>query len=149
MKLEIIVFTLVDEDAKGKIESSDCLWSLILTKVCHAKGVLCLQCLAKYLNVKVDRTAEHYHQVGELRKGGNSNVIGYLLYAGEVGAFKFKAVKTFKKCLERQVFEGCSINRSNADIKMNSKAEWNQPSEIRVTFTRHTEERARTRSLGS
>ena len=68
---------------------------------------------------------------------------------GDVSAFSFKSVKTFKKCLERQVYEGCMINRSDADIKMNSKAEWNQPSEIRVTFTRNTDERARTRSLGS
>ena len=68
---------------------------------------------------------------------------------GDVDAFSFKSVKTFKKCLERQVYEGCMINRSTADIKMNSKAEWHQPSEIRVTFTRATEERARTRSLGS
>ena len=68
---------------------------------------------------------------------------------GDVSAFKFKVVKTFRKCLERQVYEGCMINRSIADIKLNSKSEWNQPSEVRVTFTRNTEERTRARSCGS
>ena len=70
---------------------------------------------------------------------------------GDVDAFTFKSVKTFKKTLERQVYEGVMINRSKADIRMNSKAEWHQPSEIRVNFTRslEPEERTRSRSCGS
>ena len=62
---------------------------------------------------------------------------------GNVEAFRFKSVKTFSKVLDREVFEGVMINRSPANIKLNSKSEWNQPSEIRVVTTRHTDERVR------
>ena len=52
-------------------------------------------------------------------------------------------IETFSKVLDREVFEGVMINRSPANIKLNSKSEWNQPSEIRVVTTRHTDERVR------
>ena len=35
--------------------------------------------------------------------------------------------RTFKKCLERQVAEGVAIASSEADIIINSKAEFHQP----------------------
>ena len=55
-------------------------------------------------------------------------------------AFEFQCVKTFKKPLERQCFEGVLINRSKADIRLNSKAEFHQPSEIRMITTRNSQE---------
>ena len=55
-------------------------------------------------------------------------------------SFEFKCIKTFKKPLDRQCFEGVMINRSTADIRLNSKSEFHQPSEIRVITTRSSEE---------
>ena len=55
-------------------------------------------------------------------------------------AFEYQSVRTFKKPLERQCFEGIQINRSKADIRLNSKAEFHQPSELRMVITRNSEE---------
>ena len=62
-------------------------------------------------------------------------------HVGDVSAFRVKSVKTFKKCLERQVSEGVSIAFSNAKYIMNSRSEWHQPALPRVTHTK--EPRAR------
>ena len=51
-------------------------------------------------------------------------------------AFNMKAERTFKKCLERQVSEGVAIASSDADIILNSKAEFHQPALNRVILTR-------------
>ena len=55
-------------------------------------------------------------------------------------SFELKSIKTFMRPLDRQCFEGIMINRSNADIRLNSKAEFHQPLEIRMVNTRHSEE---------
>ena len=46
--------------------------------------------------------------------------------------FKLRVESTHSKCLDRQVKEGITIKNSKADIKMNSKAEYHQPSVRRV-----------------
>ena len=55
---------------------------------------------------------------------------------GDPSVFKLKVESTFKKPLERQVSEGVHIPSSKADILMNSKTEFMQPSVSRVTSTR-------------
>ena len=50
--------------------------------------------------------------------------------------FRMKVHKNFARSLDRQVFEGVLIHNSEADITMNSKAEFMQPSVTRVTTTR-------------
>ena len=54
----------------------------------------------------------------------------------ETGVFKLKVESNHTKCLERQIKEGVSIKNSDADIVMNSKAEFHQPAVRRVTTTR-------------
>ena len=54
--------------------------------------------------------------------------------------FEFQCIRTFQKPLERQCFEGVLINRSKADIRLNSRAEFHQPSEIRIVTTRNSQE---------
>ena len=55
---------------------------------------------------------------------------------GDPSNFEFKVIKTFRKPLDRQVFEGVRINHDQSDILMNSKSEFHQPAETRVTTTR-------------
>ena len=50
--------------------------------------------------------------------------------------FKLQVESNHTKCLERQIKEGVSIKNSDADIVMNSKAEFHQPAVRRVTTTR-------------
>ena len=57
--------------------------------------------------------------------------------AGDPSAIKIRVVKTFKKCLERQVSEATAIQLNKRDILLNSKSEWHQPSVSRVTVTRN------------
>ena len=61
-------------------------------------------------------------------------------HADKPDFFEFKCIKTFKKPLDRQCFEGVMINRSMADIRLNSRAEFHQPSEVRVVTTRNSQE---------
>ena len=55
-------------------------------------------------------------------------------------SFELKSIKTFQRPLDRQCYEGVMINRSNADIRLNSRAEFHQPSEIRMVTTRQSDE---------
>ena len=59
---------------------------------------------------------------------------------GDKTAFKFKSEQTFKKSLERQVTEGVKISNDNADILLNSRAEYHQPALHRVMVTRQRDE---------
>ena len=54
---------------------------------------------------------------------------------GDCNTFKFKVKSTHKTCLERQVTEGVSIHNSKADIILNGKSEFHQPSTRRVNMT--------------
>ena len=54
-------------------------------------------------------------------------------HEGEKVEFSMQVVGTFQSCLERQVNEGVRIENSKADICMNSKAEFHQPSIVRVS----------------
>ena len=51
---------------------------------------------------------------------------------GDVTTFKFNVKSTHKSCLERQITEGCMIHNSEADIVLNGKSEFHQPSTTRV-----------------
>ena len=55
---------------------------------------------------------------------------------GDPSAFEFKVIRNFKKPLDRQVYEGVRINKDSSEILMNSKSEYHQPAETRVTTTR-------------
>ena len=56
-------------------------------------------------------------------------------HSGVKVAFKMICLKSFKTAFIRQVNEGVRIAYCNADICMNSKAEFHQPSIVRVTNT--------------
>ncbi len=55
---------------------------------------------------------------------------------GDPTVFKTEVIKTFRKPLPRQITEATMIHNNNAEIKMNSKAEFRQPAVPRVTVTR-------------
>ena len=46
--------------------------------------------------------------------------------------FSMKITGSFHDPLSRQVEEGVRINRSKADIKLNSKSEWHGPATVRL-----------------
>ena len=55
---------------------------------------------------------------------------------GDVKVFSFKVIGTFRKPMERLISEAVKIHGSEADIVMNSRAEWHQPAIDRVVVTR-------------
>ena len=68
---------------------------------------------------------------------------------GDIAAFKFTILKTYRKSLYRQVAEAVKIYGSQATIVLNSKAEWHQPSIDRVVVTRDLPERQQVRRIGA
>ena len=54
----------------------------------------------------------------------------------DMSVFEIKVVKTFTKCLDRQVLEGTLINNKPVDIRLNSKAEFHQSAVPRVVLKR-------------
>ena len=69
---------------------------------------------------------------------------------GEKVNFKMVCLKSFPSAFMRQVNEGVRIANSKADICMNSKAEFHQPSIVRVSTVlgNHNEEQTRARGGG-
>ena len=61
---------------------------------------------------------------------------------GDVRAFSFRVLKTFKSSLYRQVWEAVKIHGNTATIILNSRSEWHQPLTERVVFTREVREQA-------
>ena len=59
---------------------------------------------------------------------------------GQEGHFYFKVEQTFAKPMPRQVTEAVKIHRSQADIILNSRSEWEQPVTDRVVVTRNLPE---------
>ena len=55
---------------------------------------------------------------------------------GNTDAFQINITQTFTKSIDRQIGEAIKIKNSQADILMNSKAEFHQPAIHRVTTTR-------------
>ena len=55
---------------------------------------------------------------------------------GQVRAFKFQVVKTFRRSLARQIWEAVRIHGCRATIVLNSQAEWHQPMIERVVMTK-------------
>ena len=66
---------------------------------------------------------------------------------GDDSVFKFSLSAVSKSCLIRQITEGVLIHNSDADIQLNGKSEWHQPSTRRVEFSQ--EPRQRSRASGS
>ena len=56
-------------------------------------------------------------------------------HGGKIVNFKMTCLRSFKSAFIRQTNEGVRIVCSKADICMNSRTEWHQPSIIRVTPT--------------
>ena len=59
-------------------------------------------------------------------------------------AINFEVLRTYEKPLQRQVAEAVAIQNCNADLILNSKAEWEQPALERIIVTRelpHQEDR--------
>ena len=54
---------------------------------------------------------------------------------GDYKTFKFNVKSTHKSWLERQITEGVMIHNSEADIVLNGKSEFHQPSTKRVNLT--------------
>ena len=63
------------------------------------------------------------------------NTLQFIIRRGDVTTFKFNVKSTHKSCLERQITEGCMIHNSEADIVLNGKSEFHQPSTTRVDMT--------------
>ena len=59
---------------------------------------------------------------------------------GNTDAFKFSLVELHKQPLPRLTSESCFIHTNTADLPMNSKAEWHQPTVGRVVVTRELQE---------
>ena len=59
---------------------------------------------------------------------------------GNIDAFRFKLVETHSQPLSRLCSESVHIHTSEAQIPMNSKAEWHAPVVPRVVVTRELEE---------
>jgi hypothetical protein len=53
-------------------------------------------------------------------------------HGGMKQPFKMDLLGIYKGCLQRQVAEGVEIRKSDADIIMNSKSQWEQPPIVRV-----------------
>ena len=92
------------------------------------------------------RSLEH---ADDIRRKQESNAFHKHLaiyHPNEVGkteAFKIKVEQTYTKNIDRQVAEAIKIKNSNADILMNSKAEFHQPAVHRVITTRAPQSRNR------
>ena len=59
---------------------------------------------------------------------------------GNQAAFKFNLVEIHSKPLPRLVSESCFIHKTEANIPMNSKAEWHQPMVARVVVTKELDD---------
>jgi hypothetical protein len=57
-------------------------------------------------------------------------------YEGDPTVFNTQVIQTFRKPLPRQITEATLIHNNNAQVKMNSKAEFRQPAVPRITATR-------------
>ena len=57
----------------------------------------------------------------------------FIQHNGQIVKFKMVCLKSFKTAFMRQINEGVRIACSRADICMNSKAEFHQPSIVRVS----------------
>ena len=55
---------------------------------------------------------------------------------GDPDVFDYKVLRTFRKCLEREVSKGIALTFSKADIIMNQKSEHHQPAVHRTLMTR-------------
>ena len=89
------------------------------------------------------RTTQHVEAIGRKEKSNAFHKHLEIFHPENVGdktAFKFKSEQTFKKSLERQVTEGVKISNDNADILLNSRAEYHQPALHRVMITRQRDE---------
>ena len=143
---------LCESDMPGASHSSSCA-------VYHGECLLCAKTnvLASYERESGFNSAYCCSQhAADIRSEDLSNAFAKHLHVyhpintGEVSAFKFKSVKTFSnKVPEETNIWRMQHQQKPCWHKMNGKAEWNQPSKIRVTFTRNTDKRVRTRSLGS
>ena len=58
---------------------------------------------------------------------------------GDPDTFDIKVKRVFKKCLDRQVMEGVMIGATELENRLNSRAEYLQPSVVRVGATRELE----------
>ena len=113
-------------------------------ELCEKSGVL-----AEYIGETGDnafhRSEEHKNDV---RSKNTKNALAKHLEGhhqqnvADISAFKFNVHSTFSRALDRQVFEGTLISNSEADILMNSKAEFHQPAVTRIVTTREVADRS-------
>ena len=69
-----------------------------------------------------------------------SVILDLFFSEGNIDAFRFKLVETHSQPLSRLCSESVHIHTSEAQIPMNSKAEWHAPVVPRVVVTRELEE---------
>ena len=69
-----------------------------------------------------------------------SAILDLFFSEGNIDAFRFKLVETHSQPLSRLCSESVHIHTSEAQIPMNSKAEWHAPVVPRVVVTRELEE---------
>ena len=126
----------------------------------HRSGALysgsCVLCPAENGN---DFTAVYFGETGDsgytrtsqhrylIEKKDRTNAFADHLFEhhrdreGDIHAYRFKVVRTFRKSLVRQIWEAVAIHGSDATIVLNSRSEWEQPSVARVVITRELPER--------
>ena len=59
-------------------------------------------------------------------------------HQGDMSVFKCKVLGTYKRSLDRQVAEGVELERSEADLVLNSRAEFHGSAVPRVTVSHDT-----------
>ena len=59
-------------------------------------------------------------------------------HQGDMSVFKCKVIGTYKRSLDRQVAEGVELERSEADLVLNSRAEFHGSAVPRVTVSHDT-----------
>ena len=66
-------------------------------------------------------------------------------HQGDMSVFKCKVIGTYKRSLDRQVAEGVQLERSEADLVLNSRAEFHGSAVPRVTVSHDTRDTRDTR----
>ena len=92
------------------------------SKTCYVRGKQHLECLSNPDNTRSKSNALVKHR--ELYHNGEEDNV----------QFQFEVIKSFKKPLERQVWEGVEIHSSREDIIMNSRLDHYQPAVGRMVM---------------
>ena len=109
--------TLCQEAGKTSVYTGECGWNAVYRFGIHERDV----------RGRVETNAFFKHLE-----------IHHPEHQGDMSVFKFKVLGTFKRSLDRQVMEGTHLERSTADLVLNSRAEYHGSAVPRVTIAHDT-----------